>query len=157
MRTRLRAGAAWCGVIALVAAGCGGGGGRLSAPGYVRAASHICSSANRAVGRVAIPSLDDARLAARAMGRVVVIQRDSIDGLRGLKPPEQLSGLSQRWIALLDQSTDELDRMRASLSVGKGHLAEDFAGKAEILLDRAHVLVSARGMTSCRGPAIALG
>lgn len=157
MRTRLTAGAAWCGVIALAAAGCGGGGGRLSTPGYVREASNICSAANRAVGRVAIPSLDDPRLAAQAMGPVVVIQRDSIDGLRGLKPPEQLSGLNQRWIALLDQSTDELDRMRASLSMGKGHLAEGFAGKAVILFDRAHALVVAYGVTSCRGPAIALG
>jgi hypothetical protein len=120
----------------------------------VREASGICAAANRAIGRVEIPSLVDARSAARAMGRVVVIQRHSIDGLRGLKPPERLGSLNQRWIALLDQGTDELDLMRASLAVGKGHLASGYEGKASILLERAHVVVAAHGVTSCRGPAL---
>jgi hypothetical protein len=157
MRWRVRA--AWCGLIVVAGAGwsgCGGGSARLSAPRYVREASGICSAANRAVGRVQIPSLGDARAAARAVRRVVVIQRDSIDGLRGLKPPERLGSLNQRWIALLDQGTDELDLMRVSLADGKGSLAADYAGKASILLDRAHVLVSAHGVISCRGPALAL-
>jgi hypothetical protein len=121
----------------------------------VREASGICSAANRAIGRVQIPSIGDARSVARAMGRVVVIQRDSIDGLEGLKPPERLGSLNQRWIALLDQGTDELDLMRLSLEDGKGSLATEYASKASILLERAHVLVSARGMISCRGPALA--
>ncbi len=136
--------------------GCGGGGGRLSAPRYVREASSICAAANRDLGRVAIPPLDDARSAARAMGRVVVIQRGTIEGLRGLKPPEQLGSLDQRWIALLDQATDELDHMRASLASGKGHLALEYGGKASTLLERAGTLVSAHGVTSCRGPALEL-
>jgi hypothetical protein len=121
----------------------------------VREASGICSAANRAIGRVQIPSIGDAQSAARAVRRVVLIQRDSIDGLRGLKPPERLGSLNQRWIALLDQGTDELDLMRVSLADGKGLLAADYASKAAILLDRAHVLVSAHGVISCRGPALA--
>lgn len=159
MGTRLRVGAAWCGVIVLSCAGvggCGGGGGRLSAPRYEREASSICAAANRDVGRVAIPPLDDARSAARAMGRVVVIQRDSIEGLRGLKPPEQLGTLSQRWIALLDQATDELELMRASLARGKGELALEYGGKASTLLERAGTVVATRGVTPCRGPALEL-
>jgi hypothetical protein len=156
---RLRVGAAWCGLLVLAgfgSSGCGGGGGRLSALGFVREASGICSAANRAVGRVEIPPLDDAHSAARAMGRVVVIQRHSIDGLRRLKPPDDLGGLNQRWIALLDQGTDELDHMRTSLATGRGRLAADYGDKAAILLDRAGALVSAHGVTSCRGPALVL-
>jgi hypothetical protein len=160
VRTRLRVGAAWCGVIALAGVGmggCGGGGGRLSAPRYVREASGICSAANRAMGRVVIPPRDDTRSAARAMARVVVIQRHSIDGLRGLKPPERLGSLNQRWIALLDQGADELEHMRASLTNGQGHLATGYENKASVLLERAHALASAHGVTSCRGPALELG
>ena len=156
MRTRLRVGAAWCGVVVLAGAGMGGcgGGGRLSAPRYVREASGICAAANRAVRGVEIPSLADARSAARAMGRVVGIQRDSIDGLRGLKPPERFGSLNQRWIALLDQGTDELEHMRASLVSGKEQLAQDYGAKSSLLLERAGVLVSAHGVTSCRGPTL---
>ena len=157
MRTRFRVGAAWCGVIALAGAGlggCGGGGGRLSAPRYLREASGICSAANRAIGRVVIPPLGDTRSAARALARVVVIQRDSIDGLRGLKPPEHLGSLNQRWIALLDQGTDELQLMSDSLGSRKAQRAKDYAGKATLLFERAHVLVATHGVTSCRGPAL---
>ncbi len=156
MRTRFWVGTAGCGLIVLAATGCGGGDARLSGSGYVREASGICAAANRAVRRVEIPPLDDARWAARAMGRVVVIQRNSIDGLRALKPPEQLGGLNQRWIALLDQGTDELDLMRSTLVRGRARLAIEYGWKAVTLLDRAHVLVSRRGVTSCRGPALRL-
>jgi hypothetical protein len=159
VRTRFRVGAAWCGVIALAGAGlggCGGGGGRLSAPRYLREASGICSAANRAIGRVVIPPLGDTRSAARALARVVVIQRDSIDGLRGLKPPERLGSLNQRWIALLDQGTDELEHLRASLAKGEGHRATAYEHKVSILMERAHALASAHGVTACGGPALEL-
>ncbi|MDQ1430142.1 MAG: hypothetical protein QOF40_744 [Actinomycetota bacterium] len=157
MRTRLRIVAAWCGVIALAGfgtGGCGGDGGRLSAPGYVREASGICSAANRAVRRVEIPPLHDPRSVARAVARVVVIERHSIDGLRALKPPERLGSLSQQWIALLDQGTDELERMRTMLKQGRSDQATAYEDKASTLLDRAHVLASAHELTSCRGPSL---
>ena len=79
------------------------------------------------------------------MGRVVVIQRDSIAGLRGLEPPARYRGLDQRWIALLDQGTDELDQMRSTLVRGRARLALEYRGKAATLLERAHVLASRRG------------
>lgn len=157
MGRTLKVGAVWCAAIVLAGAGlagCGGGGDRLSAPRFASAASRICVAANRAVRRVEIPPLDDTRSAARAMDRVVVIQRDSIDGLRRLKPPEQLGELNQRWIALLDQGTDELEHVRGSLVSGRRRLAADFGDKASILLERADGLVSPQGVTSCRGPVL---
>jgi hypothetical protein len=93
---------------------------------------------------------------ARAVARIVVIQRHSIDGLRGLKPPERLASLNQRWIAVLDQGTDELEHMRASLEKGQGQRASAYEDKASILLERAHAVASAHGVTSCRGPALEL-
>jgi hypothetical protein len=154
VQTRLRVGAACCGLIVWAGTACGGGGGRLSAPEYTRDASGICATANRAVLHVEIPPLGDARGVARAMGRVIVIQRDSIAGLRALRPPEQLGSLDQRWVALLDQGTDELEQMRAELTDGRMQRAAEYAGKAATLLGRAEMLVAPRGITSCRGPAL---
>jgi hypothetical protein len=138
----------------VVIAGCGGGGGRLSSSGYVRRASGICARANRAVARVDVPSLADHEGAADAMGRIVVIQRDSIDELRRLRPPERLGSLNQRWIALLDQGTDELELMSAQLRSGRPADADTYADHASKLLARARVLVAPHGVTPCRGPAL---
>jgi hypothetical protein len=137
-------------------AGCGGGGERLSSSGYVRRASGICTRANRGVARVDLPALDDGRRAADALARVVVIQRSSIDELRGLRPPERLGSLNQRWIALLDQGTDELELMGMRLGDGRRTDADGYADNASKLLYRARTLVAPHGVTSCRGPALAL-
>ena len=61
VRTKSRIGTVWCGLVIVLMAGCGGGGGRLSSPGYVRRASRICVRANRAVARVTLPPLGSAR------------------------------------------------------------------------------------------------
>src|SRR5438552_7110055 len=109
-REAIKVGTACCGVVMLVA-GCGGGGGRLSSAAYVQHASSICARADRAIARVHLASSEDDAATAHAVARIVVIQRASIDDLRELRPPEQLVGLDQRWIALLDQSTDDLELM----------------------------------------------
>jgi hypothetical protein len=153
VRTKSRIGTACCGLVVLLA-GCGGGGGRLSSSGYVRRASGICARANRAVAEVRIPPAGDGAAAADAMQRVVVIQRGAIGELRGLRAPEPLGSLDQRWIALLDQSADELEVMGARLRAGNVADAGTYAEHAAKLLDRARVLVAARGVTSCNGPAL---
>ena len=80
------------------------------------------------------------------------IQRSSINGLRGLRSPQGFGTLPERWIALLDQATDELQLMRDALAAGRAVDAAAYGEKASDLLGRAQVLVRARGMTSCRGP-----
>ena len=108
MRTTARIGTVWCVLVIVVTAGCGGGAGRLSAPDYVQRASRICVHANLAVARVTIPPLGERAAAERALVHVVEIQRSSINGLRGLRSPQRFGTLPERWIALLDQATDEL-------------------------------------------------
>jgi hypothetical protein len=136
----------------MLAAGCAGGAGRLTATAYVQRASGICAHANLAVARVTIPPLDRRAAARRALRRVVAIQRSSIEGLRGLESPDGFGELAERWIALLDQGTDELQLMGRALADGRGAEAQAYGEKASDLLGRAQVLVTARGMTSCRGP-----
>jgi hypothetical protein len=139
----------------VLVAGCGGGGERLSSSGYVRRASGICARANRQIARVDLIALVDERRVADAMARVVVIQRASIDDLRALRPPDDLGGLDQRWIALLDQGTDELELMGLRLGDGRRAEADSYADNASQLLARARDLVAPHGVTSCRGPALA--
>ena len=110
--------------------------------------------ANRAVARVDLPAPADAERAAAALAKIVAIQRASIDDLRELRPPEQFGSLSQRWIALLDQGTDELELMRTRLRDGRHADAGTYADNASRLLVRARMLVARHGVTSCRGPAL---
>jgi hypothetical protein len=149
--TRLKLGAACCGLL-MVVAGCGGGGDRLSASAYARAASAVCARGNRAVHRIVLPPLASTRDASRAMAKIVRVQRDTIDELRDLRPPEHLGDIVQKWIALLDQSADELELMSARLRSGQGGEAVDYGAKATTLLDRAREVVAPIRVTSCRGP-----
>jgi hypothetical protein len=154
VRTTSRIGTVWCGLVIMLAAGCGGGAERLSASAYVQRASRICVRANLAVARVAIPPLEQRAAARGALDRIVDIQRSSIDGLRDLRSPDGFGSLTERWIALLDQGTDELQLMRGALADGRAVEAAAYGQKATDLLGRAQVLVTAHGMTSCRGPTL---
>ena len=83
--------------------------------------------------------------AERALVHVVEIQRSSISGLRGLRSPQGFGTLPERWIALLDQATDELQLMRDALAAGRAVDAAAYGEKASDLLGRAQVLVRAAG------------
>ncbi len=139
-------------------AGCGGGNERLATPAYEREASKLCRRGNRAVARVEIPPLTAANgswaAAAHAMARIVVVQRDTIDDLRSVRPPERLTDTVQKWIALLDQGADELEMMSFHLRAGRTDRALEFGAKATTLLDRARELMAPLRVTSCRGPVL---
>ncbi len=151
-------GAVCCGMVIVLAsgalAGCGGGRERLAAPAYAREASKLCRRGNRAVAQVEIPPLTEHHDASRAMARIVVVQRGTIDDLRDLRPSDRLAGTVQKWIALLDQGADELDQMSVRLRVGHTDEAVEYGAKATTLLDRARELVAPLRLTSCRGPVL---
>jgi hypothetical protein len=151
VRTRLRIGAACCGLMMTVV-GCGGGRDRLSASGYARAASTTCVHANRMVARVELPTLSNRQDASRAIARVVTVSRHTIDELRDLRPPGPLAETVEQWIALLDQAADELESMAAQLRAAQVDAALDFGTKATTLFDRAEQLATRLRVTSCRGP-----
>lgn len=146
-------GAACCGLVMVMGA-CGGGSDRLSAPGYAREVSELCGRANRTIARIEIPPFGFERGAARAVTRVVVVQRETIEDLRAVRPPETLTGTVQRWIALLDQGADELELMSVRLRAGRTGEAAEYGAKATTLLDRASELVAPLRVTSCRGPVL---
>jgi len=155
--TKAKVGAACCGLV-LVVAGCGGGNERLSARDFAHQASALCRRVNRAVARIELPRFtaasDGTPEAARAVTRIVVVQRDTIDELRDLRPPERLSLTVQKWIALLDQGADELELMALRMRGGHTDDALAYGAKAVILLDRAREVVAPLRVTSCRGPVL---
>lgn len=153
MLTRSKLGAACCGLV-MVVVGCGGGNDRLSARDYAREASALCRRGNGVVARVEIPPLGATTDASRAMARIVVVQRDTIDELRDLRPPEHLTVTVQKWIALLDQGADELELMTVRLRIGRNEEALAYGAKATTLLDRAREVVAPLRVTSCRGPVL---
>jgi hypothetical protein len=146
-------GAACCGLL-ITLGGCGGGNGRLSAPDYAREVSEVCRRGNHAVVRIDIPPLTDSHDASRAIARVVVAQRNMLDDLRGVRPPEALAATVQKWIALLDQGTDELELMGVRLRAERTADAADYGVKAMVLLGRAREVVAPLRVTSCREPVL---
>ena len=64
------------------------------------------------------PDLDAPVRMSKQTARVVAIHRESVDSLRALAPAEGLRATAKLWIALVDQSLDELDAMRAALRGG---------------------------------------
>jgi hypothetical protein len=142
-------------VIALVLTGsCGGGNARLSARAYVTETSAVCVRANRAVARVARPGFDQTVRLASATARVIAIHRDSLDSLRALRPPKDYEDTAKLWIALVDQSVDELDAMRVAIQAGDESTAISYAQKADELDARSREIAREHGITPCKIPAL---
>jgi hypothetical protein len=142
---------AFAGALALTG-GCGGGNARLDARQYVIETSAVCVRANRAVARIARPSLDHAVRMASTTARVIAIHRESIDSLRALRPPKDFENMAKLWIALVDQSIDELDAMRVALHEGHESAATSYAEKAVALEARSRVIARTHGITPCKVP-----
>jgi hypothetical protein len=154
VRTRIiRSGLAAALVGALTVSGaCGGGNARLSARDYVSETSAVCARANRAIERVKVRNLDGSGRMSRETARVLAIHRESADSLRALRPPKDYETTAKMWIALVDQSTDELDSMRTSLEAHDWPAARSYAEKADALDARSQVIAGKYGITPCRVP-----
>jgi hypothetical protein len=132
--------------------GCGGGNPRLSARAYVTETSAVCVHANRAVARIPSPGFDHGVRPASATARLVVIHRQSLDSLRALRPPKDYETTAKVWIALVDQSTDELDAMRGAVRSRDWPVAKSYAQKASALNARSQVIARKYGITPCKLP-----
>ena len=99
----MRRSAAGAAVLAgLLAAGCGGGSGRLSQADYAKQADAICSKYNRkivALGRPKSPALAEI---ARFADRALAVEHKGNAELEGLKPPKSEEKTARKWIAQND-------------------------------------------------------
>ncbi len=153
-RSRLKVGAAvvvagWCGLLALLATGCGGDGGPLSIHDYAHQSRAICKQAERRAGEVSNPAPGNFHASARAAAKIVVIRRRALADLRALHAPDRLVDAVPGWIALLDQALDELDAMVVELGRGNNARADDQWQKAVVLTDRARVLAPPLRLSLC--------
>jgi hypothetical protein len=98
-------------VLALVVAGCGGGGGkRLSRSEYASKADVICRKANEQTKSLKQPS----NLAELAKGfdKALPIFEHAIANLRKLKPPKSEQATVDRWLAKSDALKRDLEQIR---------------------------------------------
>jgi len=136
----------------VLAGGCGGGNARLSARDYVHESSAVCAHANRTIARITSPDFILAIHRSSTTARVVAIHRESLDELRDLRPPKSYEGMAKVWIALVDQSIDELDAMRTALHGGDQTAALAYARNASRLDARSRAIARKQGITPCKVP-----
>ena len=136
----------------VLAGGCGGGNARLSAREYVHETSAVCAHANRTIARITSPDFNLAIHLSSTTARVVAIHRESLDALRDLRPPKEYEGTAEVWIALVDQSIDELDAMRTAMRDGDRPAALAYAQKASLLDARSRMIAREQGITPCKVP-----
>jgi hypothetical protein len=102
---------------ALVAGGCGGGGGkRLSKAEFVSRADAICAKYEKRVqSRMAgVPAGDQKQLAS-SIKNVLPLIRKGNDELRSLKPPGSLQSRFDSWMVLADAEVGAAQKLQEAL------------------------------------------
>ena len=122
--------------------GCGGGNARLTR-------TRTCGD-ERVCARQPSRGGHDRVDLANATARVIAIHRDSLDALRALQPPKDYENMAKLWIALVDQSTDELDAMLVALRAGDEPAAMSYAEKTDSLDARSRLIARKYGITPCK-------
>jgi hypothetical protein len=99
-----------------LAAGCGGGGGRLSKAEYAKQADAICTKYNaklKALSRpTSISGLPD------YVGKALPLARKGDDELRGLKPPKDKEQTAKEWLDQNDSVVGAMERLRDAAKKG---------------------------------------
>jgi len=138
-------------VLASFAAACGSGDGRLSAGQFAHRATRACARANRQASELDIPALDE-HGSARAITRVIAIERRAIAELHGLQPPQRLEARVDEWLATIDQLVVETEFLRESVEHGDRNVADAIAVRAARLSLRSQVLAARLGVRGCTMP-----
>ena len=103
-------------LVVLLAAGCGGGSGRLSKAEYAKRADAICTKYNakiRALGRpTAISGLP------AYVDKALPLARKGDDELRSLKPPKDEEQKAKEWLDQNDSVVGSMERLRDAAKKG---------------------------------------
>src|ERR671932_2184206 len=97
---------------ASLAAGCGGGGGRLSRDDYVKRADAICAKYNRRIRALRQPRTIAGISAFTA--KAIPIARRGDDELRSLEPPKGDEATAKAWLAANDDVVEAIERLGAA-------------------------------------------
>jgi hypothetical protein len=136
-------------LVALLVAGCGGGGGagRLSRADYAKEADKVCSTYNAKLNALPQPKNQD-ELAA-FVDKAVPLVSDASDRLSELKPPQDEQRVADAWNRANSDIVRALERLRDAAK------AKDRAKMQTALADgnkansRANTLAKTLGMNAC--------
>ena len=103
-------------VVVALAAGCGGGGGRLSKDEYAKRADAICTKYNAKLKALARPT-GISELPAY-VDRALPLARKGDDELRGLKPPKDEEQTAKEWLDQNDSVVGSMERLRDAAQKG---------------------------------------
>lgn len=93
-------------------------GGPLSKREFITNADEICAGANKRIGAIGAPDLTDPDATSRAIRRLVTIQRQELDDLRGLEPPGTDQPAINKWLVLTAKALREAESALAALERG---------------------------------------
>jgi hypothetical protein len=103
-------------VVVALAAGCGGGGGRLSKDEYAKRADAICTKYNAKLKALARPTRISDLPA--YVDRALPLARKGDDELRGLKPPKDEEQTAKEWLDQNDSVVGSMERLRDAAKKG---------------------------------------
>src|SRR5919201_6629494 len=103
-------------VIVGLAAGCGGGSGRLSKTGYAKRADAICTKYNAKLK--ALPRPAGISELPAYVGRALPLARKGDDELRALKPPKDEEQTAKEWLDQNDSVLRSMERRRGAAEEG---------------------------------------
>lgn len=136
------------GVVATVAASCGGSSHDVSKSEYVTRASAVCRDADRDVSAVRRDATDATTLAA-SIGRVLSVERDAVTRVRAIPAPREDARALDQWLSLVDQSLDQVDAARRASTRGDAAGAAAANAHGADLAQRATEAARAYGITAC--------
>ena len=99
-----------------LAAGCGGGSGRLSKQEYAKRADAICTKYNAKLKALARPTRISDLPA--YVDRALPLARKGDDELRGLKPPKDEEQTAKEWLDQNDSVVGSMERLRDAAKKG---------------------------------------
>jgi hypothetical protein len=111
-------------LVALVVASCSSPG-RLTRQELTEQVNAICTTANEELAGIEPPDPSDPALAADAVARVIAVQREEVDDLDDLRPPEVAEADYDRWLGLLGDVLEQAGQLEQALRDGDPTAADE--------------------------------
>lgn len=150
IRRRPLAGLAAVAAAAVVIAGCGDDGGSgLSADEFRERADAICADAERQIDGLEEPTSAEGLLPFLRSG--LEIQNTQLEALKGLEPPEDMTGTFDEAVALLEDQQDEITAAADRIEAGEDAQAviQEVDPKIDEINDEADAKARELGLTVC--------
>ena len=136
-------------LVAVLFAGCGGGGGsaRLSRADYAKQADKICSTYNAKLNALPQPK-SQAELSA-FVGKAVPLVSDASDRLAELKPPQDEQRIADSWNQANSDIVRALERLRDAAKAKNNAKMQTALADGNKANSRANTLAKTLGMNAC--------